>query len=137
MINDDDGLLIASPNAIEILYYLHLEGIHKKNDQCNYDQKNFKCRLFPKNLEEAPALLDRYTNLPINDKQTFNIDYFLDDLSPNSQVVLILDSFKYEEDQFVLDPVGFGLLSTLTASGYTINEVITEGYILVLTKLGQ
>lgn len=136
-LNNDDGLLIASPNAIEILYYLHLQGIHKKNEQCNYDQKYFKCRLFPKNLEEAPALLDRYTNLPINDKQTFNINYFLDDLSPDSQIVLILDSFKYEEDQFILGPVGFGLLSSLTASGYTINEVITEGYILVLTKLGQ
>jgi 4-amino-4-deoxy-L-arabinose transferase-like glycosyltransferase len=120
-IHDGDGLLIADPDATLIWYYMHAAGYNRHGDQCMGHGKRFTCRLFPKRLEQAPASQDRYLSLYHTNRPSFNIDYFLDELTPRSSVVLMLAHVNLKGDEIELDPVGLKLVTELVNAGYRNN----------------
>lgn len=117
-VHDGDGLLIATPDAILVWYYLHAAGYNRHGDQCMGHGKRFTCRLFPQRLEQAPASQERYLDLYRTNRPSFNIDYFLSELSAGSRVVLFLDHVKLAGGKIELDPVGLKLVSGLLQAGY-------------------
>ena len=133
-VHDGDGLLIATPNATLIWYYMHAAGYNRHGDQCMGRGKRFTCRLFPKRFELAPASQDRYLNLYHTNRPSFNIDYFLNDLTARSGVVLMLDHVKLNGKKIELDPVGLRLVTELVNAGYRNNGMSPLDNVLTFSK---
>jgi 4-amino-4-deoxy-L-arabinose transferase-like glycosyltransferase len=133
-IHDGDGLLIANPNATVIWYYMHAAGYNRHGDQCRGHGKKFTCRLFPKRFEQAPASQDRYMMLYRTNRPSFNIDYFIDELSPGSRVLLLLENVKLSGNNIGLDPVGLKLVDQLVKAGYRSDGMSPVDNLLMFSK---
>lgn len=133
-VHDGDGLLIATPNATLIWYYMHAAGYNRHGDQCMGHGKRFTCRLFPKRFEQAPASQDRYLGLYHTNRPSFNIDYFLNELSARSGVVLVLEHVELKGKNIELDPVGLKLVTELVKAGYRNNGMSPVDNVLTFSK---
>jgi len=134
-IADGDGLLVASPRAVQIWYYLHLAGFDRVTNVCSGPGKAFVCRLFPQNLEPAPALQTRYQDVyQRTDEQAFNISYFLDQLEHTARVFLIVDQLTLEQGNLELDPVGYKILQNLVRAGYRTEQVLADDKMIIMRQ---
>lgn len=130
-VHDGDGLLIANPDAILILYYLQANGIDRTGDVCTGPKRHFICRLFPRDMEQAPALQERYARLYKNPGASFDLDYFLNDLNADSRIVLLLRQIDMNKSKMSLTPVGYRLVTGLLQAGYMIERIAPRHKLIV------
>lgn len=117
-IRDGDGLLVATPRAILVWYYLQEEGYDRRGDRCFGHGLSFTCRLFPRRFERAPASQERYLDLYHTSHPSFDIGYFLNDLPAGARVLLLLNHVERWGNKIELDPVGLQLVTRLRDAGY-------------------
>lgn len=130
-IGNSDGLLVATPQAVHVWYYLHRMGFDRKDDQCIGDRKRFTCRLFPRAMEQAPASMERFPGLYDDKVPSFDLDYFVDGLVTDAKIILLLDDLTSADGSVTLDRIGGGIAKRLMTSGYSIHDVVSEHNYLV------
>lgn len=133
-LRDGDGLLVATPRAILVWYYLELAGFDRHGTHCAGNGKSFTCRLFPRDLEQAPDSQQRYLSLYRTNRPSFDIGYFLDALRPGARVLLFLNHVTRRGKQIELDPVGLKLVERLRAAGYTSYSAIPPDNLLIFSR---
>lgn len=135
-IHDGDGLLVATPRAILVWYYLELAGYDRHGDHCRGKDKAFTCRLFPRDLEQAPASQQRYLALYHTNRPSFDIGYFLHALKPGARVLLFLNHVARRGGKIELDPVGLKLVNRLQRAGYSSGNAYPADNLLVFSRGG-
>lgn len=133
-IKDGDGLLVATPQAILVWYYLEEAGYNRQGDRCFGHGITFTCRLFPRRFERAPATLERYFDLYRNKHPSFDISYFLNDLHAGARVLLLLNHVERWGNKIELDPVGLQLTSKLREAGYRRKVLYTGINLLIFDR---
>lgn len=133
-VHNGDGLLVANPDAILVWYYLQAHGINRTGDVCVGPHKHFICRLFPEDMEQAPALQERYARLYKDPKWSSNVGYFLNDLTSNSRIELLLRKIDINRGKMSLTPVGYRLVETLLHDGYKIERIIARNDLIIFDR---
>jgi len=133
-IRNGDGLLVATPRAILVWYYLELAGYDRHGDHCRGRDKAFTCRLFPRKLEQAPASQQRYLALYHTNRPSFDIGYFLGALHPGARVLLFLNHVARLGGKIELDPVGLKLVNRLQRAGYTSDSAYPADNLLIFKR---
>jgi uncharacterized membrane protein len=133
-IRDGDGLLVATPRAILVWYYLEEAGYNRRGDRCFGHGISFTCRLFPRRFERAPASQQRYFDLYRTEHPSFDLGYFLNDLPAGARVLLLLNHVDRWGNKIQLDPVGLQLVSKLREAGYYRKELYPGINLLVFDR---
>ena len=135
-VQDGDALLIASADAIRYWYYLHAAGYDRRGDVCRGHGKQFACRLFPRDLEQAPASQQRYLDLYHTQRPSFDLGYVLHGLRPGARVLLLVEHLRLNGEQTELDPVGLQLVRQLQAAGYQRAGMRAVDKLLIFARNG-
>ncbi|MDZ7842956.1 MAG: glycosyltransferase family 39 protein [Gammaproteobacteria bacterium] len=130
-LGDGDGLLVARQQAAQVWYYLHRLGYARVGGACIGPGKRFTCRLFPRDMEQAPASQERFTRMYDSPTPSFDIGYFVDDLAGDSNVVLMLDSVAYADRNLTIDRIAGGLMTSLLDAGWELQDIASDQNFLV------
>jgi hypothetical protein len=81
-VRDGDIVVFTGPRGVAILYYLRRLGYQRANEACVVagGDRRFGCRLFPRERERLPALLDRRRDVLAPAAAREDAAYFLQDL---------------------------------------------------------
>lgn len=133
-LENGDGLLVARPQAAQVWYYLHLLGFERENGQCIGNGKRFTCRLSPVAMEQAPASLERFTRMYDDEAPSFDIGYFVADLSNESRVILMLSKVELADGNVEIDRIGGGIVASLRNAGWSFRGADSEYNYLVFSR---
>lgn len=134
---DGDGLLVASHQAALVWYQLHAMGFERRGSRCSGGGRRFACRLFPPDMERAPASLERFTGLKDDPAPAFETGYFVDELAAGAKIVLLLDDAGLEDGRIGVDRIGAGVAKSLLSEGYSVTGVVGDYNLLILTGRGK
>lgn len=131
-----DGLLVARHQAAQVWYYLQRLGYARVGGECIGPGKRFTCRLFPRDMERAPASQERFTRIYDGPTPSFDIEYFVDDLADGATVILLLHSVEYADRNLTIDRIAGGLVNGLLDAGWSLQGVASDYNFLVFSGAG-